>query len=292
MNQRAHFDQASAGVVTSVTEPLAVTTQGPLYPPSEICDAEGNFVVVGAIPRKKSDGKVTTEWGAAIVSSESPVPPFGEIAPYTILRMLSLDSLGADAGCILHTLPLPLPCTNYQMIFAPEQCPDAHNFVAPSRPLHDAVPDFRVEDGRQNPHPITPGQWVKAGGQVTVDVDTDGIHATFCIEMDGLVPLSLYTVMSLREFDLRKSAPTRPGPLGIPNCFVTDEKGHARYVARMRNPFPAPGTGNRIVNIVVLFMSTQASYGGAIGLHGLGADIHAQLKIPHLAFSELITREE
>jgi hypothetical protein len=37
-------------------------------------------------------------------------------------------------------------------------------------------------------------------------------------------------------------------------------------------------------------MSTQASYGGAIGLHGLGGDIHAHLKIKHPAFNDLITR--
>lgn len=58
---------------------LSATTQGPLYPPSEVMDAEGNFVVVGQIP---NDSGVS--WSGAIVAPETPVPEFGEIKPYRI----------------------------------------------------------------------------------------------------------------------------------------------------------------------------------------------------------------
>jgi len=55
--------------MTGATFSLAVTTQGPLYPPSEIMDKDGNFIVVGRIP--KADG--TIPWGGAIVDGR-PLP--------------------------------------------------------------------------------------------------------------------------------------------------------------------------------------------------------------------------
>lgn len=59
----------------------------------------------------------------------------------------------------------------------------------------------------------------------------------------------------------------------------------------MPNPFPDPNRpeANRIVNVVVLWMSDQMNHGGAIGRFGLGGDIHAQLKLPALAFQEFTT---
>ncbi|CAB3774508.1 hypothetical protein [Paraburkholderia humisilvae] len=270
---------------------LSVTTQGPLYPPSEICDFAGNFIVVGIITELSNDATVASNWGAAIVSADSPVPPFGARLPYNIVKRIDLSAPGSDADLMLYTLPLPLPCNNYPMVFAPQQRPDAHSINRPKLPLNQAVPDYRVEDGRQYVSPITLGDWLKARGELSVEIDQDGVHVLFELEMSGLVPLSLYTVMSLREHDLRPDGPTRPGPLGIPNCFVTDSCGTAHYRARMPNPFPEPGTGNRIQNVIVLFMSTEASYGGAIGLHGLGGDIHAHLKIKHhRSFDEFVTR--
>jgi hypothetical protein len=272
--------------------PLTVTTQGPLYPPSEICNKEGDFIVIGALNEAASDGSIKHSWGAAIVSQDSPVPEFGAALPYEIVKRLDLNDLGADSEQVLFTLALPLPCNNYPMLFAPQQCPDAHTAVRRRLPLHDAIPDFRAEDGRQHSQPITLGQWVKASGELRVRIEEDGEHAVFDLSMQHLVPLSLYTVMSLRAFDLRPSNPTRPGPLGIPNCFVTDRWGQATYTARLANPFPHTNNGNRIINIVVLFMSTQASYGGAIGLHGLGGDVHAQLKLMNNSFDDLFTKSD
>ncbi|MFD7835690.1 hypothetical protein ACFV5L_10945, partial [Streptomyces sp. NPDC059761] len=48
-----------AGLATpnrTETYELALTTQGPLYPPSEVMDGEGNFVVVGMVNRPTATG--------------------------------------------------------------------------------------------------------------------------------------------------------------------------------------------------------------------------------------------
>ncbi len=268
---------------------LSVTTQGPLYPPSEIMDVDGNFVVIGRIPGKGG----TASWAAAIVSEQTRPPVFGKLGEHDVLRWVDLDDLGVDAERVLYTLPLPLPANNYPMLFAPDQRPCANNEVRLSYPLHKApIPDLRPEDGRRPTDPITLGRWVKARGELAVAISDDSRVAFFEFSFQGLVPDSVYTVMSLRERDLDPAKPTRPGPLGVPNVFITDSEGAARYWARLPNPFPAPEVpgANRIINVVVLYMSSQMSYGGAIGWYGLGGDIHAHLKFQEDAFSELRTR--
>jgi hypothetical protein len=253
-----------------------------------VMDADGNFIVIGRINRPAPDGKARAEWGSALVSPRTPAPPFGKQSPYEILRELT----PADDDRVLYTLPLPLPSNNYPIVFAPEQRPDAHTIQRASLPFHQAfIPDFREEDGRQLQAPITLGQWRKARGQMAITVADDGRSAAFAFEFDGLIPSTLYTIMSLRERDLDPAGPTRPGPLGIPNVFITDEHGRARYRAVMPNPFPGGDSPqrNRIVNAILLWMSAQMSYGGAIGYYGLGGDIHAQLKLKTL-LSEFETR--
>lgn len=273
---------------------MSVTTQGPTYPPSEVMDQFGNFVVIGRINRPTADGGVTSEWGSAIVAADSPIPPFGQNVPYRIVRELPTLSGPADRDMVLYTLPLPLPCDNYPMVFAPQQCPESHGVVRPSYPLHEVpIPDLRPEDGRKVTQPVTLGQWVQASGVVEAKVTADGRAAEFRCEMTGMIPDSLYTIMSLRERDLDQAAPTRPGPLGVPNVFVTDAAGNGTYHATLPNPFAAPGTpgANRIVNVVVLWMSYQQNYGGAIGWFGLGGDIHAQLKLARPGFQGLVTKQ-
>lgn len=275
--------------MNSATMTLSATTQGPLYPPSEVMNAQGDFVVVGRIPQ--ADGSVP--WKAAIVSGRTPAPPFNQAGAYEVLRWIDVDKLGKLGETVLHTLPLPLPANNYPMLFAPEQRPQAHTERRPSFPLHQApVPDLREADGRRQHLPVTLAQWLRARATLRVSVDQDGRCALFELACEHLVPDSVYTVMSLRERDLDPAGPTRPGPLGIPNVFVTDTDGKATFWARLPNPFPAPGTehANRIVNIVVLYMSSQMSHGGAIGWYGLGGDIHAQLKLQSPAFAEFTTR--
>ncbi|MFD6271602.1 hypothetical protein [Nocardia asteroides] len=271
---------------------LTPTTQGPLYPPSEIVDADGNFLVVGFLNETGPDGTVTRRWGRAVVAADTPLPPFGDNLPYTVIRELPEELSDEDANIVLHTLPLPLPAHNYPMVFAPDQLPDAAEVVRPSYAFHEVpIPDLRPEDGRKLTAPVTLGQWLQACGTVEVSVTDDERHGEFHFEFSGLIPDSLYTVMSLRSGDLNPTSPTRPGPLGVPNVFITAPDGTATYRATLPNPFPDPTLpdANRIISVVVLWQSYQQNYGGAIGHFGLGADIHAQLKLPTPTFDDLHT---
>ncbi|MGW7342672.1 hypothetical protein [Streptomyces sp. NPDC054854] len=280
----------------SRTYQLSLTTQGPTYPPSEVMDANGDFVVIGRINRDDGAGGISNGWGCAIVSAESPLPPFGGNEPYRIVRDLP-DHPGqfspADNEIVLYTLPLPLPlpCSNYPTVFAPEQIPKASEVVRPSYPFHQVdVPDLRAQDGPKVTEPVTLGTWGRARGELEVRLADDAKSSEFRFDFAGMLPNSLYTVMSLRARDLDPAGPTRPGPLGVPNAFVTDQDGKGRYRAVLPDPFPAPGTGgNRIVNVIVLWMSYQQNYGGAIGQFGLGGDIHAQLKLQGPSFEDFTT---
>lgn len=271
---------------------LSITTQGPTYPPSEIVDKNGNFIVIGRLNLPGDKGECIQKWGAALVSKLSPAPDFGKNLAYNIIKFLDIGNLSKEEDSVLYTLPIPLPCNNYPMMFAPEQIPSWKG-KRPSFPFHLAhIPDSRPEDGRKLTQPIRLSQWVKAKGSLKVSLHTEKA-ALFEFEFTHLIPDSLYTIMALREHDLDPSGPTRPGPLGIPNVFITDSKGKASYKALMPNPFPSTNIAlesrNRIINVVVLWMSTQMSYGGAIGHYGLGGDIHAQLKLPTPSFYEFET---
>ncbi|WP_255955367.1 hypothetical protein [Streptomyces odontomachi] len=276
------------------TYELSLTTQGPTYPPSEVMNEDGDFVVIGRVNRPGPDGSVRSEWGSAIVAPDSELPPHGQNAPFRIVRDLPDVLSPADQDMVLYTLPLPLPCNNYPMLFAPEQCPQAHSTQRPSYPFHEVpIPDLREEDGRRVTEPVTLGQWVQAQGWMEVATVHGGHDAEFRFEFSGLIPDSMYTVMSLRENDLAPApaGPFRPGPLGIPNVFFADAAGKGHYRATLPNPFPAPGAPGprRIVSVVLLWMSYQQNYGGAIGFHGLGGDIHAQLKLREPSFQEFTT---
>lgn len=271
---------------------LSLTTQGPTYPPSEVMDNEGRFVVIGRINRLGAHGQLESAWGRAIVSARSALPSFGQNAPYEIVRELPERLTAQDEALVLHTLPLPLPCNNYPMVFAPEQRRDANSEVRPSHAFHEVpIPDMRLEDGPRRRAPVTLGQWCKAAGQLQVQLAPDRHSARFDLALSGLIPDSLYTVMSLRQRDLDSACPTRPGPLGVPNVFMTDSNGRGHYHATLPDPFPDPARpgANRVINVIVLWMSYQMNRGGAIGWYGLGGDIHAQLKLRTPSFHEMIT---
>jgi hypothetical protein len=296
------------------TYDLVLTTQGPTYPPSEIMNADGDFVVIGRINRTArkteraalptGDASInihpahgaSSAWGTAIVATDSPAPPFGSNAPYHVIREFDcLNLTPEDQNMVLYTLPVPLPTNNYPMQFAPEQSNPHSIRPRPSYPLHAApIPDLRAEDGLRRTAPITLGDWVQAKGKLQVSIDRDEHFALFEMEFSGLIPDSLYTVMSLREQDFNPLRPTRPGPLGVPNVMITDSHGDGRFHAQLPNPFPESakngGERNRVVNVILLWMSYQMSHGGAIGLFGLGGDVHAQLKLPAPSFSEFMTR--
>src|SRR3546814_2702677 len=149
------------------------------------------------------------------------------------------------------------------MVFAPEQFPEAHKSMLPSYPFHAVpIPDARHEDGRKTNEPITLGQWCDAVAELQVTISEDRRHATFEFNFMRMIPNSLYTIMSLRRFDLNPLSPTRPGPLGIPNVFITDKNGNSSYHATLPNPFPEADkdNGNRIINVVVLWMSRSKKH--------------------------------
>jgi len=275
------------------TYQLSVTTQGPLYPPSEVMDHEGNFIVIGALNKMGDNGTSVTEWGNAIVSRNSPVPAFGKRLPYDVIETWDLENMPRQLGeRILHTLPVPLPCNNYEMTFAPAQYPQANSEIRASYPFHETpIPDAEWWHGRQLRTPVTLRDWVKARGELSIALENEEREARFRFVFKGLIPSSLYTVMTLREHDLDPAGPTRPAPLGIPNVFISNEAGEGLFEAVLPDPFPPrERQGNRVINVVVLFMSYQMSHGGAIGRYGLGGDIHAQLKLRGPSFFELETK--
>lgn len=266
------------------TYELSPTTQGPLYPPSEALDQHGNFVVVGKVNRHGALGP-DAPWGAAIVPQHD-APPFGQHRPYPVSEELDLTNSARLDEIVLHTLPLPLPTNNYDMVFAPEQKPGAHLVQQPSYPLNGVpYPDERAEDGPRRLPPITLRRWLEASGELTVSWTPGRSEVEFAFAFSGLLPESIYTVMTLREWDLRPENPSRPGPLGIPNLFVTRSDGTGEYRATLPNPFPREG--NRVINVVLLWMSEQRNYAGTIGFHGLGGDVHAQLKIRENTFYDI-----
>ncbi|WP_216914401.1 hypothetical protein [Nocardia noduli] len=270
---------------------LTPTTQALPYPPSTVFDTDGNFLVVGWIPASAPDGSVRSDWGRAVVGADSPLPEFGEISPYRVVRELPERLSDDDGALVLHTLPVPLPADNYPVVLAPDAAPVPP--TRPSYPLHSVpVPHLRAQDGWKITEPITLAAWLAARGRLDVSVSDDQRRGEFRFEFDGLIPNSLYTVMAWRAWDRDPDAPSRPGPLGVPNTFVTDTDGVAAYRAELPNPFPDPALpdSNRVVGVVVLWHSYQRSYGGAVGQLGFGGDVHAQLTVPTPVFDEFRTR--
>ncbi|MCH9651594.1 MAG: hypothetical protein K0U98_25435 [Deltaproteobacteria bacterium] len=95
--------------------PFQSTTQGPLWPPSEMADANGDFVLVGGLVlREVEPGKVAPvpNAGGLIVSKDTTPPlsagredfsnPLG--APYKILRELDLGPGASDEDLVLHSV--------------------------------------------------------------------------------------------------------------------------------------------------------------------------------------------
>ncbi len=102
---------------------LVVTTQGPSYPPSELMDQDGNFIVIGKLNLSDKHGECYQEWGSAIVSVKSLIPEFGKNLPYNIIKKFNWAKLSKQDDYALYTLPWPLPCNNYAMVF------DAHSKI-------------------------------------------------------------------------------------------------------------------------------------------------------------------
>ena len=95
--------------------PLSNLTQGPLWPPSEVADENGNFVLIGGfILKETSAGRVEALPNLkGVIVSKDTVPPlkdgredFSDLlgAPYDIVRELDLSKNSKDRGLVLHSL--------------------------------------------------------------------------------------------------------------------------------------------------------------------------------------------
>ena len=92
---------------------LTNSTQGPLWPPSEVLDKDGNFVLVGNVIKEVAPGQNSLEWDAVIVSKDT-VPPLDSSgredysnplgAPYKIVRSLDLRKGSEDLDMELYSV--------------------------------------------------------------------------------------------------------------------------------------------------------------------------------------------
>ena len=93
---------------------LPVSTQGPLWPPSEMGDRKGNFLVVGGvILSRDASGRVVPVPGQAAIVSKETVPPLDSAgredfsnqlgSAYRVLRPLYLTPGSEDLNMVLYT---------------------------------------------------------------------------------------------------------------------------------------------------------------------------------------------
>jgi hypothetical protein len=111
-NQRAgteHWSHARNWMVVD----LPVATQGPLWPPAEVTDENGNFLVVGTLLKEVRPGVVEMVPRQAALVSKETVPPldangvedpdnwFG--APHKVIRPLNLRRGSPDLDLVLYS---------------------------------------------------------------------------------------------------------------------------------------------------------------------------------------------
>jgi hypothetical protein len=182
---RARLAQTSEDVVV---RDLLVTTQGPLWPPSELADADGNFVLLGVALTKTANGMVVEVGSNAAIVSKDTVPPLGADgrerttfdwlgAEYSIVRELDLAPNSPDRGLVLHSLSfgpargafgggprIPMAGRSaYNLNGSNDSCPElfptdaqAREYVRQSRPLHDVPVSGFEGDGVA--HHVSTGQ--------------------------------------------------------------------------------------------------------------------------------------
>src|SRR5262249_17533239 len=175
--------------------PLSNLTQGPLWPPSEVADENGNFVLIGGfILKETSAGRVEALPNLkGVIVSKDTVPPlkngredFSNLlgAPYKIVRELDLSKNSKDRDMVLYShscgpfggnfgggsprIPgqkdskYNLNCEpRWNESFAPVGS-DSPTYYRPSFPLHQVliarlprIPDFMPIGVRVEPGPTT-----------------------------------------------------------------------------------------------------------------------------------------
>lgn len=172
----------------SITIDLPNTTQGPLWPPAEVTDENGNYILVGNVLKLVKPGMAQMFPHQAVLVSKQTVPPldkngiedpenwFG--AGYRIIRPLNLQKGSPDLDMELHsssfgpaegsgrTARIPaIGDSRYNLNADVATCPEAFpgtvqrtNYFRPSYPLHQV--------------PIVGFQ----GDSVVYDADTGDAH--------------------------------------------------------------------------------------------------------------------
>lgn len=91
---------------------LPVTTQGPLWPPAEVVNQQGHFVLLGTALQEDDMGQVSPVPDQALLVDKNTVPPLDESgmenpslggAPYQVIRPLDLSAGSADLDMVLHS---------------------------------------------------------------------------------------------------------------------------------------------------------------------------------------------
>jgi hypothetical protein len=154
-----------AGAPPRIVIDLPVTTQGPLWPPATVTDADGDFPVVGISLIEFAGFPGIPLFGQAVLVSKDSVPPLDEngdkvnnnwfLASYTILRPLDLSPGSPDLDTVLHSLSYGPPDASgvpriprvgdslYNLYTDPAPCPDVFpsssqvaSYTRPRFPLH------------------------------------------------------------------------------------------------------------------------------------------------------------
>ena len=150
-------------------------------------------------------------------------------------------------------------------------------------PLRD-VPTIVTLDGKRsaippqgvfppNPFPptksepndqITLGNWLKARGKMKISCKKNG-SASVRMRLKHLVPNALYSVLAITRttppgFNFETIAALPFG--GVPNIFVTDEKGNAKFKRKLDScPMDETPDGSQILFIDIGFHSDNNVYG-------------------------------
>jgi hypothetical protein len=168
----------------SVSVPLSNSTQGPLWPPSEVVTEDGDFILVGTVLTEVAPGQIVPLPNQAVLVSKETVPPLDKNgredfsnplgAPYKVIRPLDLTPESKDLEMVFHTLSfgpfegpfggrprIPREGDSPYNLNAAHPCPELFpsasqrgSYTRPSFPLHET------------------SIWGFQGDQVAYDVDT------------------------------------------------------------------------------------------------------------------------
>ena len=214
--------------------------------------------------------------------------------------------------------PLPPVCPELFPGFSQE------SYTRPSFPLHEVPIWGLLGDGkrydpdtgeaiavveppvdvRPRTEPIRLRDWLRADGKSKLivkltdfDPGVGGFTAAhFKFRFRDLIPKGVYTIWSTRLNTLIPPPPGQeiplPDSLCLPNVFVADERGNARFECKVANPFPSPTTPLgffRIVSVSVAFHSDYQFWGGCFQRFGIGVDHSAHLATSLTVFDSLQT---